>query len=167
MNLVQKIGGIKMNKGKEGEDCAEEKMNKKENKFWKKIGEFFTKDVDEEEEEEEFEKFSKIIENRMNKIPATQRCNTQEGRAQVALMIENAYTQKKISEANKKLGTATWILAIATIALVIGSIYGKETLNATAQISIYILGLIIILTLGIYVIKVIIKFLIKFFKIKK
>jgi len=72
------------------------------------------KNSDEALEEKEFEKFIAKVEGRMDKISAAQKATTQEARAQVALMFENAYTQKKLSEVNNSLRTATWILAIAT-----------------------------------------------------
>jgi len=84
----------------------------------KKIKSIFRGDSEEIEEEKEFEEFIKKIESRMNKISAAQKAQTHESRAQVALMFENAYIQKKLSEENTSLKSATWILAIATGALV-------------------------------------------------
>ena len=83
-------------------------------KLWQKYKEHTHKNSEEGIEEEEFEKFIAKVEKRMDKILAAQKATTHEGRAQVALMFENAYTQKKLSDVNDSLRNATWILAFAT-----------------------------------------------------
>ncbi len=128
-------------------------MDKKEkNKFkepWKKFIEWYKEDPEEREKEKEFDKFLEEVEKRAAKIPAAQKAETHEARAQVMLMFENAYTQRKITEANQTMGRATIILAIATIALVITSAYGAQGLekafNETTQVFIVLFFIGIIL----------------------
>lgn len=66
-------------------------------------------------EEENFDEFIDRIEKRMDRIPLARKAETHESRAQVALMFENAYTQKKITEASVGMKNATWLLATATV----------------------------------------------------
>ena len=100
---------------------------------WKYLVKWNKQDPDEKAQDEEFGEFLQKIEKRMDRIKAAQKAQTQEGRAQVALMFEQAYTQRKIAEFNRNLQVATWVLAIATIALVVGEVYGAEELNKTFQ----------------------------------
>jgi hypothetical protein len=117
------------------------------NKFVK-----WCKETDEEKErereEKEYNDFIKKVEKRMDKISVAQKATTHEGRAQVALMFENAYTQKKITEANKTMGNATIVLAIATIALVITEAYGIFGLeNTIIELIMGFVGIIIIVVI--------------------
>lgn len=135
-----------------------------------KIKKWCKEDSEEKEEDENYDKFIKRTEKRMDKIFAAQKADTHEGRARIALMFENAYTQKQISKANKTLGRATTILAIATIALVISSAYGaiglEKAINETAKALIVILFIGLILwALGI--LGKAFKLIIKLFKKKK
>ncbi len=118
---------------------------------WNRFVKWLT-ETDEEKEErkedEEYSEFIKKVEKRMDKVSAAQRAPTHEGRAQVALMFENAYTQRKITEANKTMGKTTIILAIATIALVITEAYGVSGLENTFNgIVEGIVGVIIIIAI--------------------
>lgn len=122
-------------------------------RIWNKIVEWYKSDPNEKEEEKEFDEFLAKVEKRANKISAAQKATTHEGRAQVALMFESAYTQKKITEANDSLKTATWFLAIATIVLAVGTVYGVEELNKYIQIALQIGFGIIIIYLIFYVLK--------------
>jgi len=65
-------------------------------------------------EDQEFDKFAQRMEKRMNKISSVKKAETHEKAAQLALMFENAYTQKKMTKATDGLKFATWILALAT-----------------------------------------------------
>ena len=97
--------------------------------LFRKVKEWYQKDSEEKKEEEEFDRYIAKFHDRMYKIPIAQTALTHEGRAQIAIMIENAYTQKKISEATTTMGRATLILAIATVALVITAAYGAQGLE--------------------------------------
>lgn len=120
-------------------------LNKKLKSGWNNLVKWYKQDPDERAEQEEFEAFLDKIEKRMNKIKVAQKAETHEARAQVALMFENAYTQRKIAEANKNLQVATWILAVATIALVVGDVYGATELSKTSQVALqFVLGLLVI-----------------------
>ena len=82
----------------------------------------------------------------MDNIEAAQSASTPEGRAQVALMFENAYTQKKITEANNTLVKYTIVLAMETIALVITNAYGASGLeNTISELVRGFLGVIVII----------------------
>lgn len=115
----------------------------KEKNFFMKLISWFVKeqkrDYDWEEDEEEFNKFLERTRRRMEKISEAQRATSHEARAQVALMFEEAYTQKKMVEANRSLKFATWVLAVATIAFTVGTVYGASELNKTIQIALQIL----------------------------
>ena len=103
---------------------------------------------EEREEEREYEKFIKKVEKRIDKVSVARKASTHEERAKVALMFENAYTQKKITEANKTMGKATIVLAIATIALVIATAYGSSGLESTfGELVKGLLGLIVIVAI--------------------
>jgi len=73
------------------------------------------KNSDEYFEEEEFDKHVEKILARMNRNPLVKGAGTREDRAQIALMVENSFTQKKMTEVNNSLKIATWFLAIATL----------------------------------------------------
>jgi uncharacterized transporter YbjL len=126
-------------------------LKKKLKSVWEYLIKWYKQDPDEKAEEEEFGEFLEKVEKRMDRIKAAQKAETHEARAQVALMFENAYTQRKIAEANKKLQIATWILAFATIALVVGDVYGSSELSRTFQVALqFILGILVIgLALGV------------------
>lgn len=109
-------------------------MKKEIKELWGKVVKFHNETPEareERKEEEKYEEFIKKVEKRMDKSFSVNQATTREGRARVALMFENAYTQKKIVEANKILGTATIVLAIATTALVITIAYGTSGLEKT------------------------------------
>lgn len=128
---------------------VKEKMKKGIKKHCNKFIRWWNETPEEKEEkkeDEEYKKFIRKVESRMDNIEAAQSASTPEGRAQVALMFENAYTQKKITEANKTMGKATIVLAIATIALVITNAYGASGLeNAVVELVKGFLGVIIII----------------------
>lgn len=138
--------------------------------IWRNLITWYTEDPNEREEEEDFNEFIRKVEKRMDKIDAVQTARTHEARAQVALMFENAYTQKKIVEANNSLKAATWILAIATMAFTVGTVYGVAELNNVARIALQIVVGIIVIGLALFVLKGIwniIKFISKKLKSKK
>ncbi len=124
-------------------------MKKEIKNQWNKFVKWYKEspeEKEEREEEQEYDEFIKKVEKRMDKVSAAQKAPTHEGRAQVALMFENAYTQKKITEANKTMGKATIVLAIATIALVITTAYGASGLeNSISEIIRGFFGLAIII----------------------
>ena len=126
-------------------------MKKEIKNQWDKFVKWYKETPEEKEErkeEQEYSEFIKKVEKRMDKVSAAQKAPTHEARAQVALMFENVYTQKKITEANKTMGKATIVLAIATIALVITTAYGASGLEKTIGEFIRgLLGIIIIIAI--------------------
>ncbi len=119
--------------------------------IWKNIKRWWTETDEEKEERKEnqdYDKFIKKVEKRMDKISLAKKANTREGMAQIALMFENAYTQKKITESNKTIGRATIVLAIATTALVIATAYGATGLeNAFSEFLEGLIGVIVIIAI--------------------
>ena len=145
-------------------------MNQKNKNVWRKFVQWYKQDPDEKQEEEEFDEFLSKVEKRMNRIKSAQRAETHQARAEVALMFENAYTQRKMVEANNSLKAATWVLAVATIAFTIGTVYGIMELNKMIQVALQIFIGIIVIGLALFVLKGIwnfIKFIYKIFKKKK
>lgn len=132
-----------------------------------KIVKGYKKDYDEIAEEEEFEKYLLKVEGRMNKIQAAQKAENHKDRAEIALMVENAYTQKKIIEANQSLKDATWILAIATgifaYVAVIDSINSNSIISNLKTLGGVIL-LIILIGLVFNILIKVIKFIFKLIK---
>lgn len=111
-----------------------------------------------EELKKELEEYSKdirmIIESpayKINDLPL-----------QKAILIQNLHTQRKLTQATNGLKAATWILALATSALVIGTAYGREQLNSTIQIILNAFVVVFIIGMVIYIIKEITKSLIIF-----
>ncbi len=138
----------------------------KRRKIWHKIVEIYKKDPDEEAEEEEFEEFLSKCSKRMSKL--TKHFGIIRGDSMhMALLVQNVYTQKKMVEANNSLKIATWILALATISLTIGTVYGVTELNNTLRIWLQFLIGILVLALALWTIKGFynfIKFIWKLFK---
>jgi hypothetical protein len=116
-------------------------------------------DPDEKSEQEEFELFLKKYDERRNKIARMYKLPP-ENLNELSLSFENAYTQRKISEANKSLKIATWVLAAATIALVIGEVYGATKLENTLETFSYLILIIILIGLSYVVFEGILKFII-------
>jgi hypothetical protein len=121
--------------------------------IWKWIKKNRNENSEESLEEEEYDKFLLKIEKRMDKIKGARKAQTHEARAQIGLMVENAYTQKKMVDVSNSLREATWILALATIAFTIGTVYGVAQLNNIMMIALQIIGLLIIALLAFVVLK--------------
>lgn len=128
-------------------------IKSKTKKLWEKFSQWYKQDPDEKAEEEKFDIFLAKIENRMNKIKSAQNAETHQARAEIALLFENAFTQRKMVDANNSLKTATWVLAVATIAFTIGTVYGITELNKTVQISLQFIVGVVVFLLALYVLK--------------
>lgn len=121
-------------------------------KAWQKIMGWYKEDPNEKQETEEFEKF--LIRCNKRKEMIIKHFGIIRGDPeQMALSVENAYTQKKISEANNSLMVATWVLAVATIAFTVGTVYGVSELNNAIRIALQIIAGIIVIGLGLVVVK--------------
>jgi len=116
-------------------------------------------------EEEEFNEYIKKIESRMDRIPSARKAPTWESRAQVALMFENAYTQKKITEVSNSLRNATWILAIATLIFAYTALVDSGNKGLIITDIKNVLNLFVLIIIGIVFIEIfkkLIKFIFKF-----
>jgi len=124
-------------------------------------------DPSESLEEEEYNEFALKIAKRVKTLPNYFGTIRADDPLELALLIENARTQKKITEANESLKVATWILAVATVAFTVGTIYGVVELNKVFEIALQIILGFIVLGLGVKLVKgflPMINFLIKWVK---
>jgi len=131
--------------------------------IWNKI----TEDPDEVLEKEEYDKFASILAKRVRNLHDHFGTIRAQDPLQLALLIENVRTQKQITQANESLKFATWILAIATIAFTIGTVYGKSELDSVLLIALQIIVGFVALGLAYFVLKGIFKgfkHIIKFLK---
>jgi len=130
--------------------------------IWNKI----TEDSNEILEEKEYDEFASKIAKRIKNLHKHFGTIKAEDHLQLALLIENVRTQKKITESNESLKAATWILAISTIAFTVGSIYGVTELNnLLGNVLWFVVGLAVI-GLTAFVLKGvwnIVKFVIRFY----
>ncbi|MBM3234237.1 hypothetical protein FJZ19_04045 [Candidatus Pacearchaeota archaeon] len=134
----------------------------KEKNLWIRIKEWWNRNPDEIEEEKEFERYLEKVEKRIEKINIAKNAKTYGDRIQTCMMVENAYTQRKISEANKNLQNATWLLALATGILAYATIMSspdQELIMGKLQGIVVILMVIILIGITTSIVYKIIKFI--------
>ena len=142
-------------------------MKDKLKRFGKWLLNKIIEDSDAISDEEEYKEFVSKIARRVKALPDNFGIIRADDPLQLALLIENAHIQKKITEANESLKIATWVLAFATIAFTIGTIYGVVELNKVFEVILQGIVGIIILVLGVKLVKgflPMINFLIKWVK---
>jgi len=131
-------------------------------KLWGDFLKWWKKDPEEAEREEEFKNFFEDVIKKTQSVPKP--ILSMHDKMQVVLMAENAYTQKKITEASESTKMATWILAGATAIFawvaIKDSSHSNEILRTLSQIGEVIL-FIIIIGIGISILGKIIKFLVR------
>jgi hypothetical protein len=115
------------------------------------------------ESEEEFEEFLNNYEQRTKRIKQLYPNRTNLDINNIALSLENAYNQKQISEANKGLKVATWILAFATIAFTIATIWGASTAGSIVtgifRVLVVIVAILVLFWLALTILAFIIRIL--------
>ena len=104
-------------------------------------------------EEKEFEEFLLKIEKRMDKVGVAKKAKTIEAKAEIALMFENAYTQRKMIEVNNSLKSAIWVLCVAIVAFTIGSVYGVSQLNKVSFFVLQIVTFFLAIGLSIWILR--------------
>jgi len=139
-------------------------------KLWKKISEWYNEDSEKKAELEEFKNFASLVEEKINlisKYPPTHHIER-------ALLFDNAYNQRKMSEASKNLSLATFALFAATGILAYATILTTPNPpEVFSKIEGFFIGIITILLLLVFVglilriLGIIFKWLIKIVKPKK
>jgi len=123
-------------------------------KYWKKLVIYFSSDPDEQIEDEEFNKFLEKMQKRMKKVhnDPDEEVHPKEI-SEITLKFENAYMQRKMTETNESVKTATWVMALAALGTLIGTFYGVENLNKTLEFALQFAALLIIIVLASYLLK--------------
>lgn len=114
-------------------------------KIWEKIKEASTRNDEEEEKREERRKFISRVQELKDDLIYDLDSASETEKMQIALMLENTYTQSKITQASQGLKWATWVLAGATIIFtwvnIVNSPYTSEiwqTLRNIGEIMLFV-----------------------------
>lgn len=135
--------------------------NKVINWLWK-----YANNPDYSQEDEDFGELLEDYKKRLHKIKEVYHPKDNDELKQIALSFDNAYSQRKMIEANNSLKLATWVLALATIGFTIKEIWGAEKASGLIYniFAVIVPGFMIIILIGagLFIVNKIIKMIIKF-----
>jgi len=100
-----------------------------------------------EETEEDFIEFLEDYKKRLNKIKEVYHPKDNDELKQISLAFNNVYTQRQMVQANKNLSLATWVLAFATIAFSISTIWGQNQALKAVTIGLQIVFILFIIAI--------------------